>query len=208
MDTFESPTNLKIKICKRLKEARIKAGFKSAKDFAEKKKLKVSTYSLHEAGTRSMSLDIIEQYANILDINTNWLLAGIEPCSRHKVRHVPIIEWDEVEKFIRKPCFVEKLTTPSDIDLSPLSFALVVNNDAMEPIYPEGALIMVDNVQEPKHKDFALLQIKAKAIPIFKQLMHVDGEIFAKSLNSDYPAIKLSPKSKILGKVVQAKLIC
>ncbi len=195
-------------ICERLKEARIQAGFKSAKEFAEKKKLKVSTYSLHEAGTRSMSFDVIEHYAEILEINTNWLLTGIEPRSKFKVRKVPVIEWHEVSNFISNPKQGFHQSTLSDIDLSPLSFGLLIKNDAMEPRYPEGSIILVDCQQRPQHKDYALIQLAAKQEPIFKQLMHVDGQVFAKSINPDYPTITLNSQAKILGKVIQAKLNC
>jgi hypothetical protein len=63
-------------ICKRLKIARLNAGFPNAKIFAEKNFLKISTYGLHEAGTRIMSLDILKKYSRLLNIDLNWLLTG------------------------------------------------------------------------------------------------------------------------------------
>lgn len=64
-------------IRERLKESRIEAGFTSAKIFSDKKGLKVSTYALHESGMRDMSLRIIEKYANLLNLEQNWLLTGL-----------------------------------------------------------------------------------------------------------------------------------
>lgn len=61
----------------RLKKTRIELGFKTAKKFAESKSLKISTYTLHEAGTRSMSIEIIAHYAFLLKIEPNWLLTGL-----------------------------------------------------------------------------------------------------------------------------------
>lgn len=208
MEAVATKASLKTQICERLKEARMLAGFKTAKEFAEKKQLKVSTYSLHEAGTRSMSFEVIEHYADILEINTNWLLAGMEPRSKFKVRKVPIIEWCEASSFLDNPNQDFLKTTLSDTDLSPFSFGLVIQNDAMEPRYPEGSIILVDCEQRPQHKDYALIQLDAKQEPIFKQLMHVDGQVFAKSINPDYPTITLNSQAKILGKVIQAKLNC
>lgn len=66
-------------IRERLKEARIEAGFASAKIFSDKKELKVSTYALHESGMRGMSLRVIEKYANLLNLERNWLLPGLGP---------------------------------------------------------------------------------------------------------------------------------
>lgn len=80
MDTQERAealsTRLKKDITERLKLARIKAGFKTAKDFALRNQLPVSTYTLHEQGMRGMSLDVLTRYALMLDINIHWLLSG------------------------------------------------------------------------------------------------------------------------------------
>ncbi len=200
-------TTLKSKICERLKHARIDAGFSTAKEFALTNDLKISTYNLHEAGTRSMAFEIIELYANLLNLNVTWLLTGSGPKTKSQVRNVPVIEWNEVIGYPEAIDFNSKKWTTSDIDLSPFSFALKVDSDAMEPRYPEGTIIIVDNQLKPKAKDFAVILLKDKKIPVFKQLIQVDGELYAKSLNADYKSIRLTNGSEIIGKVVQAKLI-
>lgn len=82
-------SKLKFQICCRLKQARIEAGFATAKIFAETFNLKISTYALHEAGTRGMSLDVIELYASLLKININWLLTGVTMPDGIKVETKP-----------------------------------------------------------------------------------------------------------------------
>ncbi|MFO1259031.1 MAG: XRE family transcriptional regulator [Gammaproteobacteria bacterium] len=208
MEVTTAQSSLKIKICERLKDARIKAGFGSAKEFAEKTNLKISTYSLHEAGTRGMSIEVIEHYAGLLEINASWLLTGIGPRCKTKIREIPIITWAGIKEFINHRHQFYNEHTTSDVDLSPYSFALRVNNDTMEPRYPEGAIIIVDCEQHPRHKDFAVFQLDDKKEFTFKQLLHAEGELFAKSLNPDYPTLKLSKDARIIGKVVQAKLVC
>ncbi len=200
-------TTLKSKICERLKLARYEAGFSTAKEFALTNDLKISTYNLHEAGTRSMAFEIIEQYANLLNLNVTWLLTGSGPKFKSHVRNVPVIEWNEIMSYPQGIDFENKKWTTSDVDLSPFSFALKVDSDAMEPRYPEGTIIIVDNQLKPKAKDFAVILLKDKKVPVFKQLIHVDGELYAKSLNPDFKPIRLTNGSEIIGKVVQAKLI-
>ena len=200
-------TTLKSKICERLKQARLDAGYPTAKEFAISNDLKISTYNLHEAGTRSMAFEIIEHYAALLNLNVTWLLTGTGPKIKSHVRTVPIISWDEVTQYPQNIDFDSKKWTSSDIDLSPFSYALTVDSDAMEPRYPEGTIIIVDNQQKPKPKDFAIILLKDKKIPLFKQLTQVDGELYAKSLNSDYKPIRLTKGCEIIGRVVQAKLI-
>ncbi|MBS0290613.1 MAG: LexA family transcriptional regulator [Proteobacteria bacterium] len=200
-------TTLKSKLCERLKQARMQAGFTTAKAFAVKHDLKISTYSLHEAGTRSMALEVIEHYATLLDLNTSWLLTGMGSKNSSLVRQVPIIDWEHVVNYPQGIAFDLVKWTTSDIDLSPFSFALIVDNDAMEPRYPEGTIIIVDNQQKPKIKDYALILLKEKKVPVFKQLIQVDGTLYAKSLNPEYKAIRLSKSAQVLGKIMQAKLI-
>lgn len=74
-----NPKNIEDLIRERLKMVRIEMGFQTAKSFAEKNGLKISTYALHEAGTRSLSLTTIDNYAKLLSIQTNWLLTGLGP---------------------------------------------------------------------------------------------------------------------------------
>lgn len=199
--------HLKPKICERLKRARMEAGFETAKEFAEKNNLKISTYTLHEAGTRNMSIEVTEFYSQLLNINVEWLLTGIGPKNRTHVRNVPIIDWNEIALFPKEINLDNKKRISSDVDLSPDSFALLVDNDSMEPRYPEGTIIIVDCQQKPMNKDFALILFRDKNLAIFKQIVQVDGELYAKALNPDYKPFQLNKNSHIVGKVVQAKLI-
>lgn len=60
---------LEDKVRKRLKQARIDAGYKTAREFAFRNNLAISTYSLHESGIRGMSFNVIEKYAYLLKID-------------------------------------------------------------------------------------------------------------------------------------------
>lgn len=66
---LSSAHTLETRVIKRLRQARINAGYKTAKEFSVLNNLPISTYSLHESGMRSMSLNVIEKYAQILDVN-------------------------------------------------------------------------------------------------------------------------------------------
>lgn len=63
-------------IPKRLKTARLKRGFETAKAFATKNGVAASTYCQHETGKRQMSLRVIAYYAQALDIDIQWLIQG------------------------------------------------------------------------------------------------------------------------------------
>jgi|688.fasta_scaffold233453_2 hypothetical protein len=62
------------KIAKRLKNARIKAGYKTAKEFAIKHNIPYITYAQHESGKRRLNAKYIMEYSNLLGVKSNWLL--------------------------------------------------------------------------------------------------------------------------------------
>lgn len=199
--------SLKQQLSERLKQARLAQGYATAKEFALKYNLKVSTYGLHEAGTRAMSFDVIEHYCELLAINPNWLLTGEGADQRPLTRDVPIIEWEEILHFPHKIDLSAKRWTSTDTDFSPPSFAVTVKEDSMEPRYPVGTLLLVDLAQKPNHRDFALFALDKHTV-CFKQLVEVKGDMFMRALNPNYPLEKITKGVKILGKVVQAKLVC
>lgn len=63
-------------ISERLKLARKSAGYKSAKQFAQRNNIPPTTYSQHEAAKRSLSIEVAKNYCDILNINLCWLLTG------------------------------------------------------------------------------------------------------------------------------------
>lgn len=63
-------------IADRLKQARIKAGYKTAKEFVEQHQLSASAYGHHENGTRGIRPDVVNKYSALLNINPGWLFSG------------------------------------------------------------------------------------------------------------------------------------
>lgn len=199
--------SLKEAICERLKQARLALGFSTAKAFALSHGLKISTYSLHEAGTREMSFETIEQYSRHLKINLSWLLTGMGPLHSHLTREAPLLVWDDLKNGIKRSRWETKAKISSDTDLSIHAFALRVVDDAMEPRYPKGTLLLVDSAQWPQNRDYALIQ-KENQDFCFRQLLETQGSLFAHALNEHYPVFEITPSMTILGKVVQAKWDC
>ncbi|PHR03349.1 MAG: hypothetical protein COB29_13325 [Sulfitobacter sp.] len=64
---------------KRLREARISAGYTTQVEFAEKNDIAKSTYSTHESGSRGLTAESAEQYGRILSVSASWLIFGKEP---------------------------------------------------------------------------------------------------------------------------------
>lgn len=208
MATERDTPILRYHICTRLKQARFEAGYTTAKAFCEKHQLKHSTYTLHEAGTRCMSFAVIERYAALLHINSTWLLTGLGAKSTSKVRQVPLLAWEEVRAFLQGKKMDHRPKTTTDVDLSPSAFAVTLQNDAMEPRYPQSTILVVDCEAAPKHKELVLFFPSEGKAPLFRQLLYLEDEYYAKPFNPDYKAFRLTDALYIIGKVVLAKLPC
>lgn len=60
----------------RLRRTRKIRGFKTAKEFALKNNIAVSTYSMHETGRRGLSVKVAKKYCRLFNLELNWLLTG------------------------------------------------------------------------------------------------------------------------------------
>lgn len=65
-----------VTIAARLRDSRKKYGVKTAKEFAIRNNIPVSTYAMHETGRRGLRLNVAQKYCNLLNINITWLLTG------------------------------------------------------------------------------------------------------------------------------------
>jgi len=63
-------------ISNRLKLARQRAGFRSARSFAIAHNVPYVTYSQHEAGSRRLNPDTLLKYATLLYVSPAWILSG------------------------------------------------------------------------------------------------------------------------------------
>lgn len=78
---------------KRLKTARIKAGYLTAKEFAEKSGIAQSTYANHESGNRGLKSEVIENYGKLLGIDSVFILTG-----RENYAHIDEEEKDRLQE--------------------------------------------------------------------------------------------------------------
>ena len=71
-------------IPKRLKIARVASGYKTARELTEKYAIPASTYSQHENGKRTLSLENIISYSELFKVDPTWLITGQgDPCGEY-----------------------------------------------------------------------------------------------------------------------------
>ena len=89
------------------------------------------------------------------------------------------------------------------------SFAIIVNNEALEPKFSKGTILIFDSNVEPKHKNLVMIKLRNHSIPQLKQILFDGMDVYLKSVYKDFleiPPILFNRKnSLILGVLVQAK---
>jgi hypothetical protein len=123
----------------RLKQARVKAGFKRATLAATYLGIPYGTYSGHEAGSRGIRDDDLRHYAKMFKVPIFWLAFGDTPLKskieligaagaevKHKSVHPKIIEVD----------------APFPIPYG--TKALIVTTDEFEPMALKNYLVLID----------------------------------------------------------------
>nr|WP_318382705.1 LexA family transcriptional regulator [uncultured Enterobacter sp.] len=127
----------------------------------------------------------------------------------------PVISWvsagewmEAVEPYHRRA--VERWYETT-VDCSEDSFWLDVKGDSMTSpgglSIPEGAAILVDPEVEPRNGKLVVAKLEKDNEATFKKLVIDAGRRFLKPLNPQYPMIEINGNCKIIGVVVDAKIL-
>jgi SOS-response transcriptional repressor LexA len=132
----------------RLKQAREKSGYHSAKAAAEAMGVPVATYLQHENGTRGYPASRADRYARFFRVKPEWLLYGKSEGITVTELGPRLFVVGEVaagvfaEAWRRDESQWEAFTGRPDVD-APLKdrFGLAVSGDSMNQVYPEGTIL-------------------------------------------------------------------
>lgn len=132
----------------RLKQARERAGYSSAKSAAEAMNVPPATYIQHENGTRGFPSSRAERYARFFRVTPEWLLYGKDKADTvialgprlyvigevaagvfREAWKVPPDEWE---------AFTGRADVPSPVQKR---FGLRVSGDSMNLLYPPGTVL-------------------------------------------------------------------
>jgi SOS-response transcriptional repressor LexA len=131
----------------RLRQARIAAGFKTAKQATDRFNWNYVTYQQHEKGTRGLQR-AATKYAKKLGVSPAWLLTGegSGPGSSGSPNYIPLISWINAGKMAADEAPSEAIDTVVAANLDPNGqwIALRVQGDSMDRISPPGSVIFVN----------------------------------------------------------------
>lgn len=96
-----------------------------------------------------------------------------------------------------------------DLALSPHLYALVIEDEVMEPLFEKDTILIIDGNKKPKDQSYIIAKSHKNKHAIFRQLL-IDGEFkYLKPLNPNTKKHKMKlldkKKEKFCGSLVQAR---
>jgi len=189
-------------------------------DLARKTKLPQPTVHRIVSGItpnpHASSLKPIADFFNV----TIEQLKGIKPIAWLKmdslfkkqlgqINEIPVLMWDEASDWkqaLKNTKHDESILT--DAAVSDNAYALRMNDHSMEPIFPEGTLLIIDPDKLMTDKCYALIQIDQSKLILFRQIFIDENFQYLRALNDKEEkfAIKTrQPQDRCLGVLTQIK---
>lgn len=125
------------------------------------------------------------------------------------IEPTPILSWEDLYHW------------PDDIDLknkrelilennkSKLTFALEMIGSNMEPIFPNGCLLIFDANKVTTDKDCVLVYLKKEDQFAFKKIYYDGNAAYVKSINPEFNQLstaKLSSQDKVIATLLEARI--
>ncbi|KTD32704.1 LexA family protein [Legionella israelensis] len=127
-----------------------------------------------------------------------------------QLRTIPIIEWEILRHWPQiktsyhptREIFLDKI-------LAPDSFALVIQDASMEPLFPSNALLIFDIEKKPQDRDFVIVYINKSDSVLFNRLFTENNVLYLKQNleNGDVKLTKLDENTdRIIGTLIEARI--
>ena len=117
---------------------------------------------------------------------------------------VPLISWVQAGNFctavdVHAPGISDEWVDTT-VSIKNHTYALRVVGDSMEPLFPEGTIIVVEPELDPIHGDYVIARNNNHEAT-FKQLIKDGGDWYLRALNERYPIKKFHSTDEICGVV-------
>lgn len=125
----------------------------------------------------------------------------ISESNAQEISSVPVIEWQESVSW---PNIIIKLREMVIVDVRCNRSVYALNIlDSDLAGFAQHALIIVDPVVVPKHRDYVVVNRQGSVSPMLRQLVVDDGQIYFRSLTADICLTIPSMNHQILGTVIE-----
>ena len=193
----------------RLKQSREQAQI-SQRELAKRSGLSQQLISKLENGLVESTTEVF-RLAEVLRVDARWLATGKgwENVADGPAitAYVPLISWvaagswrDVADPY---PKGEGEALVPVTCRTGPNAYALRVQGDSMEPVFPNGSIIIVDPAAEPRQGSYVVVRLDEAEQATFKQLVIDGGARYLKPLNPRYPLMEIRESATICGVVRQ-----
>lgn len=121
----------------------------------------------------------------------------------------PILGWDDLYQWPDQINFDNREELILENNASSATFAIEMTGSSMEPLFPDGCLLIFDGNKTAKDRDCVLVYLKKYNQFSFKRVL-IDGNIsWVKSINPDFndiPGIRLTEDDRIIAALLEARI--
>jgi SOS-response transcriptional repressor LexA len=128
--------------------------------------------------------------------------------AEHHIKTIPLVPWNKVTGFHENHAGFEHI--PCLNDLSDDSFAVIMPDSSMSPIFDKGCMLIFDPVRKANDRSFVLVHIHDTNTYVFRQLLIDMEHRYLKPLNPDLNAFKmrlLAENDVIIATLVESRQI-
>lgn len=160
-------------------------------------------------------ISTLSPLANYFMVSISQLIGDeiVENATRLNTNH---LGWQEIPKIdinlLDKKSLKELITESEEkilVDINPFNnvFALSMNDNSMEPKFPNGTILIFDPNKKPENGNFVLFKTPENTIEI-RQIIIKNNKIYKKSLNpthKNYQPSLLTENVIFLGLLIQSR---
>lgn len=168
--------------------------------------------------TRNPRKKALEELSRYFSVSINEL-TGQEPLpavipdavkENLQISTIPVIEWESLKKWHSetvKTHDTQEILIDKKIDKN--SFALVMPDASMEPLFQQNSLLIFDSGKTPKDRDFVIVYLSKEEIVAFNRLF-IENNTFYLRQGLEDGSLKLTkldkPNDRILGTLIEARI--
>lgn len=166
-------------------------------------------HHLLSGATKKPRKSVLETLASFFSISIPQLTGAIPlhaniPDSIKKslgITTIPVIGWDMVIPWPQHDKAAQPLTELIlDREVDEKSYALIMKDSSMQPVFPENAILIFDPAKIAKDREFVLVHLVQENSLIFNRLFIENSELFVKQEQPDgnMRLIKIKPGVDVL----------
>lgn len=168
--------------------------------------------------TKNPRKKALEELSNFFSVSVNEL-TGLETLPAVipdvikedlQISTIPIIEWDSLKTW---PSEANKIHDKQEIlinkKIAKNSFALIMPDDSMEPLFQKNSLLIFDSGKNPKDRDFVIVNLSKEGVVLFNRLFSENNILYLRQ-NMEDGSLKLTrldqSNDHILGTLIEARI--